>query len=284
VRGGLYEEWGCAEVGLPTRSRFEDFPADGLATLETKDFTCAVALYLDSSGIARELKFKHLASQARRGDKWGTALGEFMAELDWQMYVDYIYRHSEVLGPGEWERACRGAARHYQKSPAVKAYPPRLLRLFFEQAQRNGEPGTRLCMTSTFNEPQVPVEQALTLAKRMSVEESATVRGTILRVQTQHDDSRTNRVIREFLRGPVDLTPLELLCRGDHIEHSGLVERNRYDFLPDLQALRERLATEKDVRKRFEAKKAIAILEPAIAALEKRKKENAPICPAEGAR
>ena len=90
-------------------------------------------------------------------------------------------------------------------------------------------------------------------------------------VQTQHNDPRTNRVVRGALRG----TPEHALLDGLHT--SSLVERNRYDFLPDLRALRERLAHERDVRKKQEANELEKEVGKAIEALEERKAQKAPI-------
>jgi hypothetical protein len=58
---------------------------------------------------------------------------------------------------------------------------------------------------------------------------------------------------------------------------SGLQEYSRYDFLPELYALKSRLEKVKDVTKVAEAKETLEILKTVIPYLEQKKAENAPI-------
>lgn len=280
VRGGVYESWGCAEVGLPSRSRFEDYQVQPSGTLATKDFICALALYVDSPDITPKEKFDHLASQARRGEKWNAELSSYLAELDWKRYLDDIYLRAGSLRPDEWVAVSRNAGAHRGAHPEMKEPPARLARLFFEQALRSEDPGARGEMLSWFEEPWATIEQALAIAKRLPREDEPGLRTEILRVQLSHDDTRTNKVVRDFLRGPLELKVLEDLCKGYPVDRSPLVRDNRYDFLQDLRALRARLAAEKDMRKTYEARQGIELLDEVIPALEKKKQENAPICPA----
>lgn len=281
VLGGVYESWGCAEVGLPSRSRFEDYQVQPSGTLATKDFICALALYVDSPGITPEEKFSHLASQARRGEKWGAALSGYMAKLDWKRYLNEVYQRAGSLRPDEWLAVSFETATYSAAHPEMeKEFPPRLARLFYEQALHNSNVGVRHRMTSWLARPWATVEQALALARRLPEEDDPDVRSMILWVQASHDDPRTNIVLRDFLRGPYELPVLVGLSQGYKHIGSVLVAFNRHDFLPDLGALRDRLAAEKDVRKRYEARQGVELLDKLIPVLEKKKEENAPICPA----
>ena len=162
----------------------------------------------------------------------------------------------------------------------MKAPPVRLARLFFEQALRTEDPFARRVMISWLREPSATVEQALAIAKRLPQEDNPNVREAILKVQLTHDDPRTNKVVRDFLRGPLELKVLNGLCKGYPVDRAFFAEQNRHDFLPDLRALRDRLAAEKDVRKRYEAREGLELLDELIPALEKKKEANAPTCPA----
>lgn len=276
VRGGIFEGWGCAEVGWPTRSRFEDYPDDDV---RTKDFTCALGLYLDSPEITPKEKFDHLASQARRGEKWNTKLSRYLAELDWERYLNDVYRRAGSLRPDEWVAASDNTRAHREAHPEMKP-PVRLARLFFEQALRTKDSFTRRVMISWLREPWATIEQALAIAKRLPQEDNPNVREAILKVQLTHDDPRTNKVVREFLRGPLEFEVLKDLCKGYPVDRAFFAEQNRHDFLPDLRALRDRLSVEKDVRRRFEAREAVKLLDELIPVLEKKKEANAPTCPA----
>jgi hypothetical protein len=263
----------CVDVGLPTRARFEEYSEESLGTL---DFECSLDLCLDSEEVTPEKKFERLASQAQKSGKWADALFRHMARLDWGRFLGHVYQRAASLGPDEWG-AVSGATRSRQKaSPEMKEPPKKLIRLFFEQAQHSKDPGVRAWMASWFRQPWATVEQALTLAKQLPREDEPKPRSAILDVQLSHNDLKTNKVVRDFLRGPLELNVLERLYKG----YPALIEGNRYDFLPELRALRARLAAEKDKRKTYEARQGIELLDEMIPALEKKKEENAPICPA----
>jgi len=281
VRGGVYEKSGCAEVGWPTRSRFEDYPDDDL---RTKDFTCALGLYVDSPDITPKEKFDHLTAQARKGEKWNDALNSYIAKLDWTRYLDDVYRRADSLSRDEWLEVSGNTRTHRKTHPEMKEPPPRLERLFFAQALHNENLWVRLVMISWFDEPWATTEQALALAlaiaQQLPQADEPGIRSDILKVQMTHDDPRTNKIVRDFLRGPLEFEVLKGLCKGYPVARAFFAEQNRHDFLPDLRALRDRLAAEKDVRKRFEAREAVKLLDELIPVLEKKKEANAPTCPA----
>lgn len=264
-------------MGWPTRSRFEDYPDDDV---RTKDFTCALGLYLDSPEITPKDKFDHLASQARRGEKWNTKLSRYLAELDWERYLNDVYRRAGSLRSDEWVAVSRSMAAHRRTHPEMKEPPVRLARLFFEQALRSEDAGARGEMFSWFEEPWATIEQALAIAKRLPHEDEPGLRAAILRVQLTHDDPRTKKVVSDFLRGPLEFEVLKDLCKGYPVDRAFFAEQNRHDLLPDLRALRDRLSVEKDVRRRYEAREAVKLLDELIPVLEKKKEANAPTCPA----
>lgn len=127
---------------------------------------------------------------------------------------------------------------------------------------------------------KINIKHALAFAARLAVEESSSAREEILIAQLWFNDPRTNKVVRDFLRGPPELSVLYELCDGGR--DAPFVARNRYDFLPDLKALRARLpleiAAEKDIRKRSQTKpgieKAMRLLDEVIPALEQRKAQD----------
>jgi len=265
---------GCAAVGLPTCERFEEYSEDSLGTL---NFSCSLGLCLDAEDVTSEKKFERLALQAQKSGKWAEELFKHMAMLDWERFLSYVYQRADSFGWNEWA-GVSVATRYGQKaSPEMKELPPKLTRLFFEQAQHSEAPVVRAWMASWFREPWATVEQALTLAKKLPKEDEPHPRAAILAVQLSHNDPKTNKVVRDFLRGPLELEVLKGLRWGSP---PPLRDGNRYDFLPELLALRARLGAEKDKRKRNEAREGIELLDEMIPELEKMKEENAPICPA----
>jgi hypothetical protein len=296
VRGGFYEKWNCHVFdGWKTLPPFERFLDQEFGT---KEFSCAVALYLDSPDVTPELKFEHLAFYANKSEKWGVALASDMAELDWAKYIERTYKRAQSLSQSEWLELCRLAeererlaellAPGHQKEgrPAerqeVDGEPsPRMLRLYYEVAKRSNYAIMPDCM---FDNPYTTLDQALILARRFAAEEDGpyyTLRkGAILRTLTRFDAARTNKVIRDFLRGPLEHGLLERLCDGIPIDRAALVVRARYDFLPDLQALRTRLSAQKEIHKKNKERDAaghleegIDLLDQVIPALEKKKQQ-----------
>jgi hypothetical protein len=266
---------GCAAVGLPTRARFEEYSEESLGTL---NFSCSLSLCLDAEDVTPEKKFERLALQAQKSEKWAEELFRPMAMLDWERFLGYVYQRAASFGPIEWGAVSR-ATRFRQKAfPEMKEPPRKLTRLFFEQAQHGKIAWQRAWMASWFRQPWATLEQALTLARQFPKENVTDPRAVILAVLLSHDDPRTNKVVRDFLRGPVDLEVLESMYVG--YPPPAFVDENRYDFLPELRALRARLVAEKDMLKTYEARQGLESLDEMISDLEKKKEENAPICPA----
>ena len=279
VPGGVYEKRECARLHHLITAEFEDFPEDELKARPSVDFECAMALFLDPPDMTPKQKFDYLLVQARRSEKRGVALARYMVALDRKRYYEYIYERASKFGPEQWEAAVDAAGCSSDPNGERPQCPPRLLRLFFAQALHSESLTVRHKMLFSFENPNLSAEEALAFAKRLDVEEGPFIRTDILLTETHRNDSVANGVIREFLRGPLDFKALEKLCNYHGQFGSGLVLRNRYDFLPDLKALRARLAAEKDVRRKHEAKEAIAILDPTIEKLEELKEAGAPICP-----
>lgn len=279
VQGGIFDGWRCAEVGFPTMPRFEDYTKSSYGTLATKDFICALGLYLDSPDITHGEKFDHLASQARRGEEWNKALSPYLAEMDWERYLEDVYRRARSFRPDEWTTVARAMGVHLREDPQKRAPPEKLLRLFFEQALRSETSWVRGTMIRWFEGPWATVEQAVAIAKRLPLEDAPHIREAILRVLVTHDDPRTNKVVRDFLRGPLEFEVLKGLCQRDSSTEPFLGNQNRHDFLPELRALRDRLAGVTDVRKRYEAREAMKILDQLIPSLQAKKDANAPTCP-----
>lgn len=208
-----------------------------------------------------------------------------MARLDFSGHQHFILKHARTLQPAVWYRTCLMAlgwrsdgdprapdiADRWKKTPWVPE-------LFYEQALHSQDDKVRHCMTGYFNNSSTTEAQARGFASRLSVEEAPTVRARILSVQLWLHNSRVNKLIRDFLGGPLEFEVLDELCGSS----STFVAAKRYDFLPDLKALRARLpeviASERDVRRKHQVKKdaeeAMGDLDILIAALEKKKAED----------
>ena len=286
VRGGLYDTGGCERLeGWNVLPPFEEVSGEALG--DTMEFKCALALYLDSPDATDGQKFEHLAKQALRGENWAAALSQPMARLDFERYQDFIVRHAKALQPAAWYEACLilvgpGPGGEPGRGGSERSHSTKLLRPFYDQAFQSPSPKVRDCMTARFNNSAITEAQARAFAGRLSVEETPSVRAELLNLQLWVNSPRTNRVILDFLRGPVEYEVLHHLCRSFWSEGSTFVKASRYDFLPDLKGLRARLpdaiAGETDVRRKHQVKKdaekAMEDLDVLIAALEKKRAQD----------
>lgn len=284
VRGGFFDAGGCERLeGWKVLPPFEEVSGDALG--DTMEFKCALALYLDSQQVTDAQKFEHLAKQALRGEKWAVALSEPMARLDFSGHQHFILKHAKSLQPAVWYRTCLMAsgwrfdggprasdvADRWKKTPWVP-------RLFYEQALHSQDDKVRHCMTGYFNNSSTTEAEARGFASRLSVEEAPEVRARIFSVQLWLHNSRVNKLVRDFLGGPLEFEVLDELCGSS----SKFLAAKRYDFLPDLKALRARLpgviAAENDVRRKNQVKKdaerVMGDLDILIAALEKKQAED----------
>jgi hypothetical protein len=261
-----WDTLGCSERRLP--NKYVDFEKFGEDRLESTEFMCAMARYLDGPNMPQE-QVRHLAEVANRSGKWGAALFEYMAELGWEQFEEYISSRLRQLRREELIALCR-SWREWSKGRGVKTH--RLLRgVLYERALSDEDSEVRGCAIGFIARDAVSVSEAEALAERLSVEIEPENRSMILAAQIAHNQPATNRVVRALLRGPVERSVFEWICRFDLPDH------NRYDFLPDLYDLRRRLEREKDVTKVESARAVLEAVNVGIAALEDLKRKGAPI-------
>ena len=117
----------------------------------------------------------------------------------------------------------------------------------------------------------VTKDQALELVGRLKIETGQRARSWTYRILTRFNDPKANAIISKIIRDYNEPYVVRDLL------YSVLVDRNRYDFLPDLKFLSEKLAKEKDVIKVAAANEMRREIKETIAALEKKKSEGKPI-------
>jgi hypothetical protein len=261
-----WDDLGCSEKRFPGRLvEFEKFGED---YLESTEFTCAMARYLDGPNTPQE-QFDHLAEMAKRSGKWGAALFRYMAELSWERFEQYIGSRLHRLRGEEIIALCL-SWDEWSKGRGVKTYG-RLRSHLYDRAFNDPESNVRGYAIGFIAGSAVTLKEAEALAKRLSVEIEPGNRHQIFAAQIAHNRPATNRVVRALLRGPVERSVFEWICRFDLPDH------NRYDFLPDLYDLRRRLEREKDVTKVESARAVLEAVNVGIAALEDLKRKGAPI-------
>ena len=261
-----YNRLRCNERYLPAKDReFDTFPEEWL---QTGDFDCAVARYLDMNKAVPERAFQHLAEEANRSDKRGAALFHWMAGLDWDAFGKYIASRvrslrSEEIGElhSKWDYWSKG-----RTFPSMSDFREQL----YERGLHDSDEKVRRSALGFATTHGLTLNEAITLARRLPQEPDSEIGQTILMGQTYFNHPTTNRVVRDYLRGPPEPEVLEWFC-------DELVDHSRYDFLPDLNAVRRRLESEKDVKKYHEAYDALEAVKKGIAALEDLKRKNVPI-------
>ncbi len=276
---GSHSEMPGAAARSPSVGPKEDPVLEAIrrSSEEQVDFGFAVRRLIDDPRWTTGEKFEFLANEGERSGGRGSVVVYFLASLDWSGFVAYVSQRDKLLTSAEWHSVCVAAAGHRKEqggetgTDGGSEYQERFLRLFLERVWHESDLEARVCMIATLNCAGVTVKQALALSGLLATETDPSVREEILLVQTQHNDSRTNAVVRNALRGPLERS----FVHG--LPTSSLVDRNRYDFLPDLRELRRRLAQEGDVRRKLEASQLERDVAKAIEVLEEKKARGAPI-------
>jgi hypothetical protein len=254
----------------PVALAVSEYPDEAIGKDVT--FPNAVRRLLQDSRWSREDKFRYLAQQSGRSEKRGARVFEFLAELDWPRFLSCVLERKKPLSAGEWIAVMDALDRH-NSHRTPREYPPALMRRFFLLAQTFPRPGVRYGATANLIERGIPIEAALILANRLDRESGRSVRLAIYELLTYYDDLRTNRLLRDAIRAGVELKTIADLCEVS-LPEGKLIARHRYDFLPDLAFLVEKLKKETDVRKKEATQELIEHLEKAIVNLENQKERR----------
>lgn len=269
---GLYDRWRCGERYIPGKElEFDRFPDSELKTpsFRSSAIACSMARFLDRNDLSDAQKFDRLVRQAGRSGKWGATMFEWMARLDWDRFDRYLQSRNGKFQPeelieltGEWDNWL-GA----RKSPFTK----QLRNLLVEHALHHPEERVRAYAMGYIEQHDISPEEALSFYARLPFESNRNIRETIIDALAHFNLPATNKLLRDFLKGPLEPKLLPQVCSEE------LVKYGRYDLLPDLYALRQRLASEKDVRKQQEAREILESVDKGIKALEELKRRKAPI-------
>jgi hypothetical protein len=257
----------------PGRSMNLELPGAGESDPSKLSVRCGVARFLDREDLTDDEKFKHLALLAKRSGKWGAATLGWMSMFSQERFEEYVvsrgdsFRAEEVMrlcGSDGWDIMLRG--KRSSNTAKVKS-------ILFHRAMKEPDPQVRAYALGFVSNHAPTLEESLALARKLGglLESESGSREAIIAAQVWHDHPDTNRIVRKALAEPLEPSILGILCEYD------LVRQNRYDFLPDLYALRKRLEDEKDIVKRDASREALAAVNRGIAALEDLKRKGAPI-------
>jgi hypothetical protein len=250
------------------------FDTYGNSHSKEDDFIYALFRLERNKGIDAKEKTRRLVEYADSHPLRRPAVLAYLADIDWNVFLEYVATRAAALEDEDWREACRRLWRAPLRRVGETRRPSRVMKLVYERATRDKNEDVRRSAMIALGTYGVSGEEAVGLAARLPLEADPGIRQTIYAIQLWHNDPRTNKVINDLIRSDQEPEDLKELL-GVHLYDDGFVERNRYDFLPELRLLEGRLKRVQDVRNRYKAEKLRAAVAQAIVKLEEKKKEKA---------